>query len=260
MRKKSRIGIAIATYNRAKFLSRSLDKYLIEATKRNCPEIELYILDDDSTDETLDVINRYKKMAPEKLLVNVETLKKNGEWRDSASIINIAIDKLAHCDIIIATHPEILIGETTLQTIAIYCEMGIDYYYSAKPFFLNVEDQKILDNYNWRNKITSILDIDGYLDRPKMLGYPDYSPKMQLMRNEWESWVFGGMSSNLWQKIGGLPKFTAWGSVDVVFREIRQRHNIQTLVLPNNGDFVIHQNHDDVMTINGKNMRDEKKM
>jgi hypothetical protein len=52
-----------------------------------------------------------------------------------------------------------------------------------------------------------------YSETPPTAGGPDYRPQTVEKIDQWDSWVFGGMTRETWQRLGGMRPFVEWGAV-----------------------------------------------
>ena len=224
----------MVTYNRAHLLERSLEVYSNQPFK----DFELIIIDDDSTDNTQELLKSYSK----KLNIVSIIVRKNGEWRDCACNINLGL-RAAKGDFIVATHPEVIPGWMSLTAMN---EMkGHEKYITSKIYFLSIDEQNRLDTVDWKNNPLDVRNLEGFYESGSINELDYYSHAEMDKNTYWESWVFGGMSRKTWRRIGGFTEFTTWGSVDIDFSARRYLLNIPTITLLQDETFCIHQNHDD---------------
>ena len=60
------IHILLATYNGARYLRAQLDSIFTQS----CDEFKLYVSDDNSTDETYNILKEYESRYPEKMFIS----------------------------------------------------------------------------------------------------------------------------------------------------------------------------------------------
>jgi len=236
-----KISVFMGTYNRAHLLARSLECYASSTLPPS--DFELVIVDDWSTDFTDVLIKDWARLL--NIIYMRPFYKTPGTWRDSSSFLNQAI-RACSGGLIIGTHPEVMPGRTTLEEMIAVFEQAPSAYIAAKPYYLSPEQQEALDSVDWRGRsIDAVRELPNfYTDAPPMAVQVDYSPRAVDAAPTWESWVFGGMARDLWERIGGLPAFEVWGAVDMAFLSLRKAHGIATVHPQGRLSNVVHQNHD----------------
>ena len=68
--KKNRVTVIVPVHNGAKYIERCIESILNQSYK----DIDILIINDNSTDATMDIVNKYLKLPSIKLIVNAETL------------------------------------------------------------------------------------------------------------------------------------------------------------------------------------------
>ena len=68
------LSVVIPTYNGGRYLSRAFAG--IESVGRECDDLEILVVDDGSTDSTLDIVRRFSRRLPIRLLSSERT----GNW------------------------------------------------------------------------------------------------------------------------------------------------------------------------------------
>ena len=71
MKNKKRLAILLATYNGGQYLKEQLDSLLAQSYK----DFAIYISDDSSKDNTIEIVEEYQKNYPE-TIINIENTKK----------------------------------------------------------------------------------------------------------------------------------------------------------------------------------------
>ena len=235
-------SVVLCTYNRAHLLKRSLLCY----TKQTLKDFELIILDDNSGDDTEELVNSFKDKLNVKYLKLTD--KKPDEWRDAACIINRGI-KMSKGDFIYITHPEVMICFDCLERFNKVLKDKHRAFGNSRTYYMTVDLQKKIDTADWVNDFFSVRKLPGfYTDEPlykeedlEFLN-AECTTKFTEVTEKWYSWVFGGMTRSGWKHMGGLNEYRTWGSVDLDFMQRRKSFGIDT-VTPKD-IFVIHQNHD----------------
>lgn len=246
-----KLSIVLATYNRAHLLERSIMWGYMRQTMP-LSDFEIIVLDDDSTDHTLQVCDHARKNGLNITYVRLH-MPEGMKWRDASSILNQGI-RLASGDLILLTHPEVIPGEEVLQ--ACYDARSDNVYVCAKPFYLTVDEQDEIE-YNFPKTLmvelcTSLFVFmtnlgEDFFSSPsaEYNGLIEYKHSNIYKAQRWDSWVFGGLTRSTWKRIGGLSEHIEWGTVDVTFLRRRQVLNIPNHTLTgNDNQFVYHQNHD----------------
>jgi len=252
-------SVILCTYNRAHLLKRSLLCY----TRQSLKNFELIILDDNSQDETGELIADYKDKLHIKYLKLED--KKPDEWRDAACIINRGI-KIAGGDFIYITHPEVMPCFDCLEKFNGILDKNPLAYVNSRTYYLTGDMQEKIDTVNWKEDFYSIKslpafydlhNIDKFLDYDKDALCEDINRKYNSNYKEipipfgavfaesveiFDSWVLGGMKRKAWKEFGGLNEYKSWGAVDVDFIERRKALGIVT-ISPKD-IYVLHQNHD----------------
>jgi GT2 family glycosyltransferase len=235
----SKVAIIIGTYNRAELLRRSLHAY----SKHD--GLHLMIMDDGSTDNTLDVVKEFEHSN-----LNIEycNLGEKKEYRDSASFLNIGIKYALHeigANYIFITHPEIIVGSTTIES-AVNAAANKKTWVSCKGYYLTAEQQKQIETIDIGSNTLNIHKFLDFYSAPsaEFTGDPYYLPANIEKAKVWQSWIFGGGSRAMWQYFGGLTEFKTWGSVDVDLLMRRKAAKMRTVTPGKNTDYVVHQNHD----------------
>jgi GT2 family glycosyltransferase len=237
----SKVYVITGTYNRGHLLARSLECY----SKGTVVPAKIFVIDDDSTDNTSEICRQYSDIVEYIKLTKPEGIT----WRDSAAFINMGIKRvLTLCkpeDVIICTHPEVMPGPLSIQHLSEGSKHNI--YLNCKPYYLTPRDQEQLDTAPWREvgAPEAARMIEGFYEyKPIIAGGVDYSPKTIEASKDWESWVFGGMTALTWKKIGGMSEHNAWGSIDVTFHMRRHMLGILCSSMQDRNAMCVHQNHD----------------
>lgn len=232
------VSVVMATYERAKYLERSLECY----ARQNFQDFELIICDDYSTDNTEALVREWSSRL--NIIYLRPWYKKPGTWRSEASVINVGL-RAASGQLIIATHPEIMVGRDSI--LRMWEHRKDDIYLACKPYFLTYEQQLALDTVDWKGKgITAVRELpDFYNQHPNISGPSEVFQHRNMEKNTcWDTWQFGGMTRKTWQKHGGFWEFETWGSVDVWWLNARQKHGIKNLTEMEDSTLCIHQFHD----------------
>lgn len=232
-----KVSVVMATYNRAHLLKRSLQCY----ANQDFRDIEVIVVDDWSEDDTPKLVRDWSSS------LNVRSInphpKEPGEWRDTSSVINHGLRE-AGGDLVLLTHPEVMVGVDTIRSMWEHRRYWI--YHCAKVYYLTADNQAKLDTVAWEMDRLKVRELpDFYNDAPHIEGpASEYSHRKTDEHTTWESWVFGGMTRDTWQKYGPMTEFHQWGSVDVDFLNRRHAAGIRSLTELNPSTIVIHQNHD----------------
>ena len=228
------LSIVMVTYNRAHLLERSLQVYAAQPYK----DFELIIVDDDSTDNTQDLLKKYAQRMDIKSII---VRKQPGLWRDCARNINLGL-RAAKGDFVIATHPEVIPGWLTLHHTASAARDEV--YVASKIYYLSPSEQERLDTVAWKENPLAVRELEGFYASDPAYNLSDYAHAAMDRHTEWQSWVFGGLSRKTWRRIGGMTEFDTWGSIDMDFLMRRHLLGIKTDTLMDENTICIHQNHD----------------
>ena len=232
-------AIIIGTYNRGDLLRRSLHAYA------KTGGITLVIMDDGSTDNTLQVVKEFANV--DGLNIEYVNLGPKTGYRDSASYLNVGIKYALHvlkADHIFITHPEIIVGRTTIQS-AVARAKNKNIWVSCKGYYLTELHQDYMQYYKTFDAIDLKDEFDLKLSpSPEHSGNPDYLPANIDKAKVWDSWIFAGGSRAMWEYFGGLTEFETWGSVDVDLLRRRHAAGMKTVTPQKFSDYVVHQNHD----------------
>jgi glycosyltransferase involved in cell wall biosynthesis len=247
-------AIIMGTYNRAHLLKRSLALYP--------DDVDIYILDDGSTDNTFDLCKQSSKAFGGSKNIKYYFLegKQPGVWRDSASFLNRGIKYALQkgYKYIFITHPEIIPGINTIEAakaLAVDKETWI----SCKGYYLTPEQQARLDTVAWLTNLLNVRQLPNfYQSIAEFRGNADYMPQAIERCKVWGSWIFGGGTAEMWKYFGGVTPFDVWGSIDVDLLNRRHVAGMKTVTPVEESAIVVHQNHDDA-TINIPTPRDMEK-
>jgi len=240
--KRGFTSVVLCTYNRAHLLKRSLECYKRQTIKN----FELIILDDNSQDETEELVKSFSGELNIKY-VKLED-KKPDEWRDAGAIINRGI-KMTSGEFIYITHPEVMPCFNCLEEMNKILINEPLVYANSKTYYLTVKMQNELDDVDWKTDFYNIRKISCFYDEDD----PLYDGEMTIfntictarfaeIEEVWYSWVFGGMTRKMWKFFGGLHEYNAWGSVDIDFTE--RRHELGIPTRSPKDVYIVHQNHD----------------
>ena len=83
MKNKKRLAVLLATYNGGQYLKEQLDSLLAQSYK----DFAIYITDDSSKDNTIEIVEEYQKNYPE-TISNIENTKKFGSAK--GNFLNLA--------------------------------------------------------------------------------------------------------------------------------------------------------------------------
>ena len=83
MKNKKRLAVLLATYNGGQYLKEQLDSLLAQSYK----DFAIYISDDSSKDNTIEIVEEYQKNYPE-TIINIENTKKFGSAK--GNFLNLA--------------------------------------------------------------------------------------------------------------------------------------------------------------------------
>lgn len=255
------IAVVIGTYNRSHLLQNSLFFYEAVAQENNY-NLALIILDDGSTDYTENLVDIFANKENSKITYYYHKLedKELGQWRDSAAFLNkglsFAIYNL-NAKYIFATHPEICIGQTTIQDSIKLIEGNNNAFALSKGFYLDMRQQFDFEKFVPFTPLSYILSsffklysIPAFVQSQNdFFSRGDYSHPFQaanvLKTPIWHSWIFGGATAETWKRFKGLPESDKWGSVDVAFMNQRLKYEFETFTPDDYNAIVLHQNHDD---------------
>jgi hypothetical protein len=206
--------------------------------------LQLVVFDDGSTDPTQ--LFCMSTNVP----VHYFRLGDKTGYRDSASYLNrgikYALDEL-RCDYIFITHPEIIIGPTTISD-AVTAATDDKTWVSCKGYYLTPLQQKWVRFTAERHNCFTVRqspNLYGSAQSAEFTGNPDYTPEAIEAAPVWHSWIFAGGSAAMWRRFGGLTPFETWGSVDVDLLNRRNIGGIRTVTPQALSSYVVHQNHDD---------------
>lgn len=244
-------AIVLGTYNRGHLLKRSLYCYGQQLEK---DVTGIVIIDDGSTDDTYKIaidasenynLNIFYFRLPE---------KQPGQWRDSASFLNMGISFALHylnADFVFITHPEIMPGRNTMSAALHFADLFQLVWLSFKGYYLTAEQQAQIDTVNWQSDRMNLETIPGFFEcDPAILHGPvaDYQHVNISRAPVWLSWIFGGGHRRMWDRLGGLNESNFWGVVDIDLVNRRHLLGIETKTPQGKSEWVIHQNHDNPET------------
>lgn len=231
------LSVVLCTFNREHLLARSLRAYA--STELSVP-LELIVLDDDSTDNTLDLVRSWARDLDIKY---IRLFKAPGVWRDAACLINIGL-RTAKGGHICATHPEVIVGRQTLRWAWDNRKDGI--YQGFKVYYLSPGNQDAIDTVAWWDDPLNVRTLPGFYSEPstEVRKHEDYSHEATDRHTRWDSWVFGAMTKKTWREIGGFSEYETWGSADVAFMNRRRILQIGTDTPMDEQTICLHQNHD----------------
>lgn len=255
-------SVVMSTYNRMHLLLRSLVCY--EKQQFDNDRFELIIVDDGSSDGTRELVLGWSSHTGIKVTYLVPSPKNTG-WRDCTATINHGI-RVSQGQHILLTHPEIMIGRTSVAECVAQLEefekrridMGpkelrspIGLYACCKSYYLSPRDQELIDTVDWKSEgPITVRKIDQFYEAD-IGGHPDFSHRATDMVATpgaripfWQSWIFGGHSRRTWKELGGMLLTTKWGSCDVGWMHRRQVLGIANHTCPNDSSIVVHQCHD----------------
>lgn len=245
-------SVVMSTYNRAHLLVRSLACYERQEFPKNL--FELVIVDDGSTDHTMEMVHSWSHITGIKVTYLCPYPKTTG-WRDCAATINHGI-RVSQGKHILLTHPEIMVGRTTVLDCVNKLKShksnnSLGTYACARCYYLSPKEQVLLDTVDWKDKGTiAVRQIDRFYE-DDVNGLPDYSHRATDLVAQlgsriphWQSWIFGGHSRETWKKLGGMLRTDKWGSCDVAWMTRRSILGIENYTCPSESAIVVHQSHD----------------
>lgn len=248
-------SVVMSTFNRAHLLVRSLVCYERQEFPKNL--FEVVIVDDGSTDHTAEMVKEWSHSTGIRCTYLTPHPKPKG-WRDCAASINHGI-RVSTGRHILLTHPEIMVGRTTVLDCVNRLEefekhrtpqSPIGVYACARTYYLSPKEQVLLDSVDWLDKgPIAVRDIDRFYE-DDVNGHPDFchratdivaQPGSRLPH--WQSWIFGGHSRETWKKLGGMLLTDKWGSCDVGWMARRNALHIENYTCPAESAICVHQNH-----------------
>lgn len=145
-----KVSVMVPTYNAQAFISECLESILIQ----DYPNIEVVISDDSSTDATVVVLERYKELYPDKIVLNVNSINLG-----ITKNCNTAI-RLCHGEYVcfFAGDDVMLPGKISRQVAELESDDDASLCYHQVETFNN-EDNRILEVTELHRTIFSFIDI-----------------------------------------------------------------------------------------------------
>lgn len=265
--KSYRNVVVFGTYNRAHLMRQSMYAYSESLTSEDA----VVVLDDGSTDDTLEVCEQYSNTSGGMDVFYFRLQDKQpGEWRDSAAFLNMGISFAIYAlnaKRVIPTHPEIVPGWMTFKAINESEEalQGVDFlmfrgYYLPVDLQLRYEAFMNLAKagqlaFEWSIRQFKALCPDWY-----SYGDPshDFHPNnLERDPQPFRSWIFCSATAEVWKRYGGFAESNIWGAAADLNFMARRHHGGFTIATPIEIDaWVLHQNHDDPKynTVTPRNM------
>ncbi len=257
-------SVVLSTYQRAHLLARSLECYARQDF--DLKEFELVVIDDHSTDNTRQVVERFVVDTGCKSVYLVPYPKEAGSWRDCGAVLNYGI-RAASGHHILLTHPEVMPGRTSVAD----CVKGLEefdwqwkkfnplrndtspplgLYACCRTYYLSPREQVLLNSVDWDTEgPLAVRHIDRFYEDDTN-GNPDYSHRATDIVAQpgsrlpvWESFIFGGHSRETWKRLGGMIQTIEWGSVDIGWCARRRSLGIPNHTCPSESSICVHQNH-----------------
>jgi len=234
--RRPKVSVIFATYNRKELLERTL----ITLTQQTEKDFEVIAISDDCSDGTYEMLREWQG----RLEIKIITLKKDGQWRDCSSIINLGIS-MSRGRVCLLTQPEVMLGRDVIRLAADTPDWE---FRNFKPYMLHPTWQPQIDNFDWRGQgvlaLRGISDFYTLADSPAVTKEDIYLPQNVEKNTNFLSWTCGAMTRKTLFDIGGLQEYELWGTVDVDFRDRRDVLDIPTKTMMPDDSLCVHQYHD----------------
>ncbi len=175
MSKNILLSICIPTYNRATYLNEAIESIISQINNSNIDKIELCISDNNSTDNTDEIINKWKEKSFIKIVYNKNNINlgadknylkvieiSNGEYcwflgsddKIAPGAIDFVIDLLSNekCDIYISNRKECDVNMNILKDRSFFIKQNL---------LWNISETKILEKYF--NNVNCLGGVFSYL-------------------------------------------------------------------------------------------------
>lgn len=246
-----KVSVVCATFNRGPLLERALYTYALQTMRSD--DWEYLLVDDGSTDNTREMCYQFTRANPWLPLrvldaaADLDLPKQLGQWRDGCKLRNAA-SRLARGEVIISTHPEIMIPPQALAQAYAAVRSAPHGWHTAIPYWLPFSD---IDSVDWQGSLHKLHQLPNFYDPswPDPVSHPggaDFRNQHQERRTDWESEVWWAMTRVAWYAMGGFREFDQWGSVDMDFLTRRRALAIPTHIIQADSRplMVYHQFHD----------------
>lgn len=243
--RQPKVSVIFATYNRKPLLERTL----VTFTQQTEQDFEVIAISDDCTDGTYELLREWQNS----LEIKIITLKKNGQWRDCSSIINLGIS-MSRGKVCLLTQPEVMLGRDVIR-LASKTKDGV--FRNFKPYFFHPSWQDVIDDYDWRNEGVLVFRQIPTFYKLAYIGEStkdnNYLPENLEKRTVWDSWTTSALTRKTLFDIGGLQEYELWGSVDMDFLTRRYILGIRNETMMSDESYCVHQFHE-----SPRNMADSK--
>lgn len=152
MKEKYKVTIGIAMYNCQNYIERCLNS-ILEQTYNN---IEIIIVNDGSTDNSLNIVNEIKKNSSKNEKIKIYT-KENGGL---SSARNYAIEKSTGKFIVLMDADDWLEKDAIEKMVEIQCKYNCDIV--KINYFINSSENKIIDKGRYQKYQNRLIDIEKY--------------------------------------------------------------------------------------------------